>query len=78
MTLRGAAEPLPGDPNNRQEDEIQVMREPDVSSVRSLFGVDEEGWMMSRFYSTVTRSSEFWAISRRLVGLDLVTYIQFT
>jgi hypothetical protein len=43
MTLRGAAEPLPDDPYNRREDEIQVMREPDVSSVRSRFEVNGEG-----------------------------------
>jgi hypothetical protein len=43
MTLRGAAEPLPDDPNNRPEDEIQVMREPNVSMVRSLSKVDGEG-----------------------------------
>jgi hypothetical protein len=43
MTLRGAAEPLPDDPNNHREDEIQVMRDPDVSDVRSPFEMNREG-----------------------------------
>jgi hypothetical protein len=35
MKLRGAAEPLPDDPDNRREDEVQVIRVPDDPSVRS-------------------------------------------
>jgi hypothetical protein len=33
--MRAAAEPLPDDPDNRDEDEIQVTRVPDASSVGS-------------------------------------------
>ncbi|SRR6266446_899202 len=32
--LKGAADPLPDDPDNRRQDEIQVTRVPDVPSVR--------------------------------------------
>ena len=31
--LKGAAEPLPDDPDNRREEEIQVTRVPDVPNV---------------------------------------------
>ena len=34
--LRGAAEPLPDDPDNSQEDEIQITQVADVSKVGSL------------------------------------------
>ena len=34
--VRAAAEPLPDDPDNRREDEIQVTRIPDVSNVGAL------------------------------------------
>lgn len=34
--LKGAAGPLPDDPDNRREDEIQVTRVPDVPSVRDF------------------------------------------
>ena len=33
IRMRAAAEPLPDDPDNRQEDEIQVTRIPDSSNV---------------------------------------------
>jgi hypothetical protein len=35
-SLRAAAEPLPDDPDNHREDEIQVIRVPDAPSVRGM------------------------------------------
>ena len=35
--MRAAAEPLPDDPDNRRDDEIQVTRIPDGSKVSNFF-----------------------------------------
>jgi len=35
--MRAAAEPLPDDPDNRRDDEIQVTRVPDGSKVSEFF-----------------------------------------
>ena len=40
--MRAAAEPLPDDPDDRREDEIQVMRIPDSSKV-SIYPVLDDG-----------------------------------
>ena len=57
--MRAAAEPLPDDPENRREDEIQVTRIPDSSKV-SIFLYEVMGKeSMTLGTSIATRSSGY-------------------
>ncbi len=59
--MRAAAEPLPDDPDNRRDNEIQVTRIPDGPNVGnfSCEMMEKECLMLNTTGSIATRSSRF-------------------
>ena len=79
--MQAAAEPLPDDPDNRHEDEIEVTRVPDAPKVGSpsLVWRGGRGRHDTLIYCRITtRLSVYWIISCRFVCMGMLVYFKST